>query len=249
MPLDPFYSKLAEALPSLIQWTAITGILIGYRDTVVKKIGDLTSFEFPGGVKATSSSAQTTTAIPSPLPGLGELPSAAAAEEDENRDSSAQPPVPAANQADADGTIHMEPDDLALGMAIVARLTIGWRFERIYRIIFPQQLQLLLQKRDGSPFNDPFAIEFYNRMDAGRKKFSTYQQFMAFLQNQGLIHAYVTGEQNTYVVLPLGQQFLDHIQRITNDSIFPGIGDDPAFMEKVRSFEAKYPAPPSQPPL
>jgi len=84
---------------------------------------------------------------------------------------------------------------------------VAWLFERHYRIIFGQQLQLLILA-NSQPVTIQHVTQFYQQSkQLGNPQ--TYEQFIDFLVKSSLLQSADNGQ--TFTIQPLGRQFLLYI--------------------------------------
>ena len=112
--------------------------------------------------------------------------------------------------------------DEAQAKTAIEILSTGWRFERIMRIIYPTQLELLFALRNGALFTDKEALPYYDKMPAELKVRVNYASFMLFLISPGLVHNDLspTGE-GRYSMTSVGLMFLAFRDQVANGVVFP----------------------------
>jgi len=145
--------------------------------------------------------------------------------------ANATPPVDRPVLHAGDRIVSGEAADVFI--ELVKRLTNGWRYERLLRIIFAAQMGLMLKYQDGTPFGTRELNEWYKQLPRELQKTVTTESFMGFLTSQSLVEAFPAIGAITYRVTNSGRSFLEYVRKVGTTNAFPGLSDDPQFTARV----------------
>lgn len=91
---------------------------------------------------------------------------------------------------------------------------LGYHLEKTYRLIFPSQMMILNAIKTYDGFTDPLARAIWTRTIWAQQFSVTYEQFMGFLFQSGLISS--DNPNQSLALTPLGRTFLEYL---VNNSI------------------------------
>lgn len=86
---------------------------------------------------------------------------------------------------------------------------LGYHLEKTYRLIFPSQMVILNILKIHNEVIDPLARALFQRTIWAQQFNVTYEQFMGFLVQSGLVN--YDGTNTKFTLTPLGKTFLDYL--------------------------------------
>jgi hypothetical protein len=115
--------------------------------------------------------------------------------------------------------VQYAEEDLKQSAQIAAT---GWWFERILRVIFPAQLEMLLALASGATMSDDEAVHYYNMLPDDLRKLVPYAAFVEFMLAHSLVRNEPTSQgANRFTITSNGQKFLHYRQLVANGVPWP----------------------------
>lgn len=203
---------------NVIEWGTIGLIFMSVRKPLLERVPRLRKFG-PAQFEEAAAEQNLAQSI-----SLGTLTTSNAVAASPTSEGSEQPPAMKSIQH-AEGAL---PSSLTPETAdLVRRLAIGWRFERILRLIFSEQIQLLKAMQNAGSLSESGAAAFYTKTNSDYQKVATFAQFMSFLTGANLVAATTVANGSVFTLSVDGQVFLKYIDAIASGVAFPGISDNP----------------------
>lgn len=86
---------------------------------------------------------------------------------------------------------------------------IGYHLEKTYRLIFPSQMLILnAMKNNNGEITEALALAIFNRTIWAQQFNATFQQFMDFMVQSGLI----VYDSSKFMITPLGKTFMEYLE-------------------------------------